>query len=151
MLEDCAVDVMMLGHAEYRSYMAIGPEHLYNTLHQAKPEACVLLCVSDEDQLEHILPQRLPKVLYMAYEPLDAIGGSQVASLSRIEDRIETLDASIKKRYDEPNIVWVYGGSVRQETVKPLLAIKKLQGFLVGRASLDVTQWRAIIACIQQF
>jgi triosephosphate isomerase len=71
----------------------------------------------------------------LAYEPAGAIGTGVTPAVEEIAATIERLPAT--KR--------IYGGSVSSKNAASLATIPGLDGFLVGRASLDIQELRKIV------
>lgn len=79
------------------------------------------------------------KPVVVAYEPVWAIGTGEVATVeqvSEVHDRIrEALLEILGARASEVPVL--YGGSVKSSNCAKLAALKEVNGFLVGGASLD--------------
>lgn len=74
-----------------------------------------------------------PSNLIVAYEPVWAIGTGQVAEVKDVAE----MHSFIKKEIGYETRV-LYGGSVKAENAKDLAAIKDVDGFLIGGASLKL-------------
>lgn len=75
----------------------------------------------------------------IAYEPLWAIGTGEVCSL----DDIEGMHSMIKSLVP---VEVLYGGSVKPDNAKDILALSKVDGLLVGGASLSAESFNRIIS-----
>ena len=148
MLQDCGVNMVLVGHEETRKLRHVSSFDIQNTIRGLPDSMQAVLCINDQDNLMDLLPEAIRSPIYIAYEPSASIGAETPSEVHQIEDRIGALDEIIKKRYNDLEVVWLYGGSVRAQTIGPLAEIQKLRGFLVGRASLNTTDWRALIQCI---
>lgn len=86
------------------------------------------------------------KPLFIAYEPVWAIGTGEVATpeqVSEVHDRIrESLLELGGARSSQVPIL--YGGSVKSSNSPGLAALREVNGFLVGGASLDPAEFLAI-------
>lgn len=95
--------------------------------------------------LSQITPDLKNKTLAIAYEPVWAIGTGQVAT----PEQVKSAHAQIKKFLTQlgfsENTPVLYGGSVKPENAKELLAIPNVDGFLVGGASLEPQSFMKII------
>ena len=76
--------------------------------------------------------------LIVAYEPVWAIGTGVSASIEEIKQTHE----EIRKFTSKPIL---YGGSVKLNNIKEILAIENVDGVLVGSASLDVETFKEMI------
>lgn len=88
--------------------------------------------------------------LVVAYEPVWVIGSGQDVDPNEIEHTHQVItqalgDIFTPKVVDE-HVKIIYGGSVDSENVGPYARQKSVQGVLVGTASLDATQFSAIVA-----
>ena len=76
----------------------------------------------------------------IAYEPVWAIGTGKTAAPQQAEEVHKFIRKLLSKTYSEnisENIRIVYGGSVNEKNAEELLAMKNIDGALVGGASLD--------------
>ena len=83
--------------------------------------------------------------IVIAYEPVWAVGtghNATPADAAAVHREIRTWIAGQGARHRARIL---YGGSVRRENVRDLLAESELDGVLVGGASLKPTEWRAIV------
>jgi len=79
----------------------------------------------------------LRKEWVVAYEPVWAIGTGKVASLLQVSETHTQIRKMIEREGGSPQVPILYGGSVKPENSKELLAIPEVGGFLVGGASLE--------------
>ena len=77
--------------------------------------------------------------IVVAYEPIWAIGTGKVPSL----DDITAMHSAIRAIIGPKNRI-LYGGSVKPANAKDILALKDVNGALVGGASLDMESFAAI-------
>ena len=74
---------------------------------------------------------------FVAYEPVAAIGTGQNESLDKVLE--------MKKKMTLPaGCIFIYGGSVNEKNVHEYLVSDEIDGFLIGKASLDPAQFLAI-------
>ena len=84
----------------------------------------------------------------IAYEPIWAIGTGQTATAADAQEMAAALRAAIATRYDPELAAGVrvlYGGSVKAGNAAELLGGADVDGALVGGASLDPSQFVAIV------
>ncbi len=163
MLKHAGCDYVILGHSERRTY-----EKESNSLIKQKAEAAhnagliTIICIGetlDERdngktlevlayQMQHSIPETAnSKNTIIAYEPVWAIGTGRVASLKQIEEVHGYIHHFITEEFNQfttPMCI-LYGGSVKGDNAKDILAVNNVGGALVGGASLDVDSFNDII------
>lgn len=97
-----------------------------------------------EESLFHLSAEELSKI-YIAYEPIWAIGTGLTASPEQAEEMQASIKALIAKRYDGLDIPVLYGGSVKPDNSATLFAQPSVDGGLVGGASLKADSFIDII------
>lgn len=88
-------------------------------------------------------------MLVVAYEPIWAIGTGDNAKPSDVTDAIKVIRNQIKQLYGAKAAEAVrvlYGGSVTPSSAADYLAVKGVDGLLVGGASLDSHDFTEIVA-----
>ncbi len=90
-------------------------------------------------QLKHSAPQSGDEIV-IAYEPVWAIG----TGLTPTEQDIEEIHREIRLHVGDKTRV-LYGGSVKPNNAKEILALDNVNGALVGGASLKAVDFGAII------
>lgn len=160
MLGDVGAQFALIGHSERRQYFAEANSILAQKIqnaHQAKltPILCVGETAQERDdkqaftviktQLAVLKDLALPHFA-VAYEPIWAIGTGRVAQTEQIREMhqfiYETLLSFAK---ENANIRVLYGGSVNADNAAHILSIPKVDGALVGGASLKADSFAAII------
>ena len=99
-------------------------------------------------QLRGSLPKSLAgKAFNVAYEPLWAIGTGRVASVENIVEMHTAIRAELVSLFGEQGrgIQILYGGSVKPENAREILAAPEVGGALVGGASLKASDFLAIV------
>ena len=86
--------------------------------------------------------------LILAYEPVWAIGTGKTASVEQVAEVHRHLRSLICSLYTEAfaeELRILYGGSVKPSNTKELMAIKDVDGALVGGASLEAKTFMEIV------
>jgi triosephosphate isomerase len=94
-----------------------------------------------------LTPAEFSRIL-LAYEPVWAIGTGKVATPEIAADAHRYIRACTEERYSQEAASAVrilYGGSVKPDNIKGLMAQEELDGALVGGASLDPKSFAAIV------
>lgn len=153
-LQDIGVNNSIIGHSERRKYYnetsAVINQKLFACL---KASMQVVLCIgealgqeisflkTDLTNCLNTIDKSLIKNLVIAYEPLWAIGTGKTATPEVANQTIKTIREYINDLYDENvanNISILYGGSVDHNNIQKLAIMEQIDGFLVGKASLEI-------------
>ncbi len=123
----------IVGHSERRKHFHESDEDLAQKVLFAKKYGIEpIYCIRDE---KDPIPA---EVKFIAYEPVAAIGTGQNEPPERVIE--------MKKKMSLPkNCVFIYGGSVNEKNSASYLATGEIDGFLIGKASLDAHQFLSII------
>jgi triosephosphate isomerase (TIM) len=165
MLAKLGCSYVVVGHSERRQH-----HNEDNALVNAKARAALavsitpILCVGESLEIrrasghvEHVLgqldeslagvPAEAVGSMVVAYEPVWAIGTGEVAS----PDDAQEMCAAIRERISAAqgaeaagNVRILYGGSVKDDNIAPIMAQPDVDGALVGGASLDAAQFASI-------
>lgn len=167
MLKDAGVDFALVGHSERRHVIGETDEIIRKKLDALiAADLDVILCVGEQlnereaDETEKVLDtqvtagikgltsDQLAKVT-IAYEPVWAIGTGKVASKEQAQAAhkfIRDLVAKMFSQEDADKLRIQYGGSVKPDNAKELLAQPDVDGALVGGAALKADSFLGIIA-----
>ncbi len=94
--------------------------------------------------------QKISSRLTIAYEPIWAIGSNQIPEIKDIETAVAAIKSLGQEILPEIDISCLYGGSVDENSIKTLKSLKYLDGFLIGRASLDFQRLQKIVSWFKQ-
>jgi len=86
--------------------------------------------------------------IVIAYEPVWAIGTGKTATPEIAADAHRVIRAQVREKFgkDAADAVRIlYGGSVKGDNVKSLMAQPEIDGTLVGGASLDAASYASIV------
>ena len=100
-----------------------------------------------QEALRDVPDERLADVV-IAYEPIWAIGTGQVATPEQAQEAIAFIRALVGDRHQPAaeRVRILYGGSVKPDNARELLALPDVDGALVGGASLDPEAFAQIVA-----
>ncbi len=165
MLKDAGCAGVILGHSERRRLSGETDEMLAAKLQAAwDAELLPLLCIGETleeregEQTFAVLQRQLsilgpkPGPLWIAYEPVWAIGTGRRAETKQIQEAHAYIRGELMTRMDEAawRVPILYGGSVTPENFPDLLQVPEVAGGLVGGASLDadkfITMAKAAVA-----
>ncbi len=165
MLDEVGARGVVLGHSERREHFGETDRALALKVPAALAAGMTpILCVGEteserdnddtdrklrqqiRDDLAGVPDERLAEVV-IAYEPIWAIGTGRVASAEQAQEAIAFIRALVGDRdsgaAEEVRIL--YGGSVKPESVAELLALKDVNGALVGGASLEADSFAQLV------
>ncbi|MFZ6687078.1 triose-phosphate isomerase [Undibacterium sp. SXout11W] len=166
MLADCSCKYVIVGHSERRAYHAESNEIVAQKVLQALVQNLTpILCVGETleqresgatnlvvaEQLQAVLDvlgaDQLAKIV-LAYEPVWAIGTGKTATPQMAQDVHAFLRSQLAvKNAEAANAVQIlYGGSMKPENAKELLAMADIDGGLIGGAALKAMDFLAIIS-----
>ena len=132
-LEDFNIKYAIVGHSERRRYFHETNQDIANKVAQCIENNIIPILCIDEDDISAqatAIPEKYLDKIIVAYEPLEAIGSGNNASV----EQVLKVSAKIKKSFTDKTQI-VYGGSVNADNIKDYLEI--CDGVLVGGASLE--------------
>ena len=157
---------VIIGHSERRQYFG-ETDDIVNLKLKAALEAGLtpIVCVGEvleerdagltEDVLRrqclrafHAVSSKKAGKLVVAYEPVWAIGTGKTATPQMAAESHSLIRGEATKAFGEQfanNLRILYGGSVKPENAKALMAEEEIDGALVGGASLDPKSFTAIV------
>lgn len=128
------VDYVIIGHSERRQYFNEDNETVAQKITLAKKyQIAPIFCIRDENDW---LKDSGAKIV--AYEPVYAIGTGNNEPL----DKVVALKDKLQ---DFSDCFYLYGGSVNENNAKDYVQSDKIDGLLVGGASLDPQSFNKII------
>lgn len=166
MLTDFACQYVIVGHSERRAYHHESNELVAQKALQAlkfgiSPIVCVgeTLEQRESGQTAQVVMAQLQAVLdllddgalarlVVAYEPVWAIGTGKTATPQMAQDVHALLRGQLVERsaIAAEKVRILYGGSMKPENAKELLAMADIDGGLIGGAALKSVDFLAIIA-----
>ena len=156
----------LVGHSERRHVFGEG-----NDVIRKRLEACIeedltpVLCVGEtkedreNNKTEYRIKKQLmraleglesaPKKLFVAYEPVWAIGTGDACEPAEAVRMIELIKSEIKQ-YVDVEVPVLYGGSVNPENMVSYVSHEAIDGVLVGRASTDAKSYLDMVDALKQ-
>jgi triosephosphate isomerase len=160
MLKDAGCAWVILGHSERRAGHKETDAAVRAKLEAAEAAGLVTIaCIGETlaereggkalevvaGQLQGSLPDKRPGRWVVAYEPVWAIGTGKTATSDDIGAMHAHIRASLERRYGRlGGLSVLYGGSVKGDNAKEILAVPGVDGALVGGASLKAEEFWAI-------
>ncbi len=157
---------VIIAHSERREYFNESEEDVTRKTQAAlEAQLTPIVCVGERlgeresGQTERVLreqfqggigplaPEEFAKIV-IAYEPVWAIGTGKTATPEIADEAHRMIRGEARQRFGEDAAAQVrilYGGSVKPENVKSLMAKEEIDGVLVGGASLDPQSFAAIV------
>jgi triosephosphate isomerase len=166
MLADAGAQYVIVGHSERRA--AHGET---DDLVRAKAEAAIgaglkpIICVGESEadrdggnadsvvatQLAGSIPDAAGQHdVVVAYEPIWAIGTGRTPSNDDIAQMHNSIRRQLVDRFGDKGLVIqiLYGGSLKPQNAREILAIDNVNGGLVGGASLLAKDFATIISAV---
>jgi triosephosphate isomerase len=156
----------IVGHSERRQYFGENDETVLKRTQAAlefglTPIVCVgerleereggkteaVLLSQFEKGIAGLTEQQFAKIV-IAYEPVWAIGTGKTATPEMAADTHRVIRSAVTSKYGKAageSIRILYGGSVKPDNVKTLMAQVEIDGVLVGGASLDPAGFASIV------
>ena len=166
MLKEIGVKYVIIGHSERRQFFDETNETVNKKVKAALENGLTpIVCIGeseeerDDEETENVIEEQLKNGLMdltkeqflrlvIAYEPVWAIGTGKNATPEEAEEAHIFIRKLIAEMFDEEtasSIRILYGGSVKPDIIKELMAKENIDGALVGGASLDARQFSDII------
>jgi triosephosphate isomerase len=156
----------IVGHSERRQYFAETDETvLQRTVAALNAGLTPIVCVGErleqresgqtnavltaqfEAGIALLSPEQFAKIV-IAYEPVWAIGTGKTATPDIAADAHRVLRQQAKSRYGQAAadaVRILYGGSVKPDNIRSLMAQPEIDGALVGGASLEAHSFGGIV------
>ncbi|MCR9269537.1 MAG: triose-phosphate isomerase [Hyphomonadaceae bacterium] len=163
-LKDAGASYVIVGHSERRSEHGERSAYVQEQAHACLRAGIVpIVCVGEsfaqrqrgetKDTVIRILRKSLPTLgssdsIVVAYEPLWAIGTGLVPSDEEIAEVHQVIRDLLVELYQDrgADLRILYGGSMKPSNAAEILAIKNVNGGLIGGASLKAADFMAIYA-----
>ena len=170
MLVDLGCGYAIVGHSERRTLygetnQGVAAKAAALLAHQIRPIVCVGESLEEREsertfavissQIEESLsevPRDRSAEIVVAYEPIWAIGTGRTATPEMAQEVHAMIREQLRQRFGEAGgeIRIQYGGSVKPENVRDLMAQTDIDGALVGGASLEPESFAKIVRFDEQ-
>lgn len=160
MLKENNCEFCIIGHSERRQVFGDTSEDIsIKAKNLINNDILPIICIGEtlnqknngdtknilRDQLFKSIPKSsLIDSIVIAYEPIWSIGTGKTANLEEIEEIHEFLDKEIKE-FNIENYKILYGGSVKSSNADDIVSLNKVDGVLVGGASLKPKEFINIL------
>ena len=153
-LAESGCTYVLVGHSEERTALQLTNEQVAEkTLRVFEAGMIPIVCIGESQEIydagttQEYLEEQLYLIkraikgapLYIAYEPLWAIGSGKTPTNKELALIFDTLKLFMQ------GSAFLYGGSVTPETIKELKKLTQICGFLIGNASLNFNEFHKII------
>ena len=166
MLKSMGTTYVIVGHSERRQFFGETDETvLKRTIAALDAGLIPIVCVGEllaereanqtaavlgrqfRDGIAGLTAEQFSKIV-IAYEPVWAIGTGKVATPEMAADAHRTLRGEISAKFGadaSQKMRILYGGSVKPDNIKGLMAQPEIDGGLVGGASLDPASFASLV------
>lgn len=149
----------LVGHSERRHIFAEPDEVLARKVHALQDQGLIpILCVGETiddrrwNRTQEVIVRQTrlglqnadpSRPLWLAYEPVWAIGTGQVATPPQVEEAHGILRKALREwsATSGESVPILYGGSVKSDNARSLAGLNNVNGFLIGGASLDCDEF----------
>ena len=164
MLKEIGVEYVIIGHSERRQYFGETDKSVNMRLMQAlkndlKPIVCVgeTLEEREKNKTKKVLKKQVLEGLagvadftnvVIAYEPVWAIGTGKTATAEDANKTIGYIRSLVKKTWGAEvakSLRIQYGGSMKPSNAKELMAMRHIDGGLIGGAALKAQDFASIV------
>jgi len=163
-LAELGINFSIIGHSEARSMLMQSHEVIALKCKMLLAASIIpIICIGESlaeynqgitfqalhEQLEAILEILQSYTgstsIFIAYEPLYAIGTGIVPEKKALQNVFYFLQSLIEQFPIAKNVMFLYGGSVSSLSISQLQGIDGLSGFLIGKSSIDFQELKKIV------
>ncbi|MGA8809117.1 MAG: triose-phosphate isomerase [Thermoanaerobaculia bacterium] len=162
MLRDCGARFVIIGHSERRTIYGEDDALIARKLAMAIDAGLTpILCIGENEQQrerghavsfcsDQLRAAAIPQLasaneIIVAYEPIWAIGTGRNATGAMVAEIVGAIRDALERFWPSGLATPIlYGGSVTPDNVNDLIAHGRIDGFLVGGASLDSKKFLAL-------
>lgn len=159
-LASIGVKYTIIGHSERRIKLNESDIEINKKIKNSLDSKLkVILCIGEtleENKLlkkESVLKKQIRNALFdikdlsnviIAYEPVWSIGTNKIPTSNELIYTITYIKQLVSEMYKK-DIKVIYGGSINEKNIMNLKNVNELDGFLIGSASINPTQFTQII------
>jgi triosephosphate isomerase (TIM) len=165
MLKELGVEYVIVGHSERRQYFGETDEGVNKRARAAlnagiTPIICVGESLEEREggKTDGIVSAQVKKALFgmseedaekivLAYEPVWAIGTGKTATSDQANETIAVIRQTVRDMFPAAaeKVRIQYGGSMKPNNARELMAMSEIDGGLIGGASLKANDFAAIV------
>jgi triosephosphate isomerase len=166
MLLDSGATAVIVGHSERRHYHGeTGAMISAKALAASRAGLLTIVCIGEsearrkagetlavcDEQIAESLPDGMDlSAVAVAHEPLWAIGSGRMPTASEIVEVHQHIRKYLIARFggDGKSVRILYGGSVKPDNAREILALPDVDGAVIGGASLKAVDFNAIVQTV---
>lgn len=163
-LQQLGCSYCIIGHSETRSLLCQTSSAIIEKLrHLFDNSITPLICIGESHQqrtdgqsieiierqlnpLQKLLKSNEHRQVYIAYEPIWAIGTGNPATPQDVAEMFYVIKSFFNKNNIKNKLKLLYGGSINSKNSIEFTHVELLDGFLIGKASTDYQQLSTIIS-----
>jgi triosephosphate isomerase len=167
MLSSVGVQYVIVGHSERRNYCKESDDQLRKKLvlvveNKMIPIFCVGESLEDfQNNNTKLVLERQLEILktldidnenpfFVAYEPVWSIGTGKNANIYEVNHAVQIIEKFIETQLSHWKVKILYGGSVNEKNANSFFEIERLDGLLVGGASLKSPEFTELLKNVSQ-
>ena len=165
MLKDLNMEYVILGHSERRQYFLETNEVINQKVQKVlSSKMTPILCVGEtleereSGKMNNVIATQIKeglanlsfeqaKGVVVAYEPIWAIGTGKTATSDQANEMAMFIRNQLRELFQDvaEDISILYGGSVKPDNIKEIMAQSDIDGALVGGAALKVDSFAELV------
>lgn len=164
LLKETGVNYCIIGHPERKNSLGETPKQINEKIAEALANNITPIVIVGETYYEYemkksgeIITKQLKEYLYkiekdqniiICYEPNWSFQDKQIPTKEHITEIVNLIKNITKRKYNE-NIKVLYGGNITKENIAKLDKIPILDGYLIGKSSIDIKKIKAVFDNIE--
>lgn len=164
LLKETGVNYCIIGHPERKNSLGETSKQINEKIKEALTNNITPIVIVGETYYEYemkksgeIITKQLKEYLYriesdqniiICYEPNWSFQDKQIPTKEHITEIIKLIKNITKRKYNA-NIKVLYGGHISKENIAKMDEIPILDGYLIGKSSIDIKQIKAIFDNIE--